>query len=116
MNDRRRVPVRPVRGFSRRIPPFLPAFLCVREIAKAARAGQYFFSFILISICNNQSDFRGMKMQCGHIRKNDVFALNDPEQNAGKCAETAWLAGCRGAVSEILRSLTKKRRTAKGVE
>ncbi|MBR8275108.1 hypothetical protein KDX15_14760 [Burkholderia cenocepacia] len=110
------MPVRPARGFSRRIPPFLPAFLCVREIAQAARAGQYFFSFILISICNNQSDFRGMKMQCGHIRKNDVFALNDPEQNAGKCAETAWLAGCRGAVYEILRSLTKKRRTAKRVE
>ncbi|HDR9799381.1 TPA: hypothetical protein QDC59_002978 [Burkholderia cenocepacia] len=110
------MPVRPARGFSRRIPPFLPAFLCVREIAKAARAGQYFFSFILISICNNRSDFRGMKMQCGHIRKNDVFALNDPEQNAGKCAETARLAGCRGAVCEILRSLTKKRRTAKRVE
>jgi hypothetical protein len=57
-----------------------------------------------------------MKMQCGHIRKNDVFALNDPEQNAGKYAETAWLAGRRGAVFEILRSLTKKRRTAKRVE
>jgi len=97
-------------------PLSLPLCLPCAKSQKIDRAGQYFFSFILISICNNQSDFRGMKMQCGHIRKNDVFALNDPEQNAGKCAETAWLAGCRGAVYEILRSLTKKRRTAKRVE
>ncbi|MBR8294056.1 hypothetical protein KDW63_07640 [Burkholderia cenocepacia] len=91
------------------------SFACAKS-QKTDRAGQYFFSFILISICNNQSDFRGMKMQCGHIRKNDVFALNDPEQNAGGCAETARSSGRRGAVCEILRSLTKKRRTAKSVE
>ncbi|WP_124702125.1 hypothetical protein [Burkholderia cenocepacia] len=88
----------------------------MRESQKSERAGEYFFSFILISICNNRSDFRGMKRQCGHIRKNDVFALGDPEQNAGECAETERPAGRRGAVSEILRSLTKKRRTAKDVE
>ncbi|WP_164725528.1 hypothetical protein [Burkholderia cenocepacia] len=57
-----------------------------------------------------------MKRQYGHARKNDVLALDDPEQNAGKCAETERLAARRGAVSQIFRSLTKKRRTSKGVE
>ncbi|WP_174387105.1 hypothetical protein [Burkholderia metallica] len=57
-----------------------------------------------------------MKMQYGHIRKNDAFAFNDPEENAGECAEVARLAGRRGAGSQIFRSLTKKRRTAKGAE
>lgn len=90
LNDRRRVPVRRDVRFSSPYSPFpLPLRLPCAKSQKTDRAGQYFFSFILISICNNQSDFRGMKMQCGHIRKNDVFALNDPEQSAGKCAETS---------------------------
>ncbi|WP_175888617.1 MULTISPECIES: hypothetical protein [Burkholderia] len=37
-----------------------------------------------------------MKRQCGHIRKNDAFAFGDPEENAGKRAEAARLAGRRG--------------------
>ncbi|WP_179949756.1 MULTISPECIES: hypothetical protein [unclassified Burkholderia] len=45
-----------------------------------------------------------------------MLAFDDPEENAGKCAETARLAGRRDAGSQILRSLTKKRRTAKGAE
>ncbi|MDN7457688.1 hypothetical protein [Burkholderia cenocepacia] len=57
-----------------------------------------------------------MKKQCAHIRKNDALALDDPEENAGECAATAWLAGRRGVGSQIFRSLTKKRRTAKGVQ
>ncbi|QVN14123.1 MULTISPECIES: hypothetical protein [Burkholderia] len=57
-----------------------------------------------------------MKRQYGNVRKNDGFVLDDPEENAGECAGIVRLAGRRGAVSKIFRSLTKKRRTPKGVE
>ncbi|WP_322089219.1 hypothetical protein [Burkholderia sp. BCC1999] len=57
-----------------------------------------------------------MKKQCGHIRKNDVFALVEPEENAGekhrnRAAGKPLRRGFAG-----LPSLTKKRRTAKGAE
>ncbi|WP_163012946.1 hypothetical protein [Burkholderia stabilis] len=57
-----------------------------------------------------------MKKQCGHIRKNDAFALGDPEENAGEKRRNraAGLPFRRGV--RVLPSLTKKRRTAKSVE
>ncbi|WP_176048498.1 hypothetical protein [Burkholderia sp. BCC1644] len=57
-----------------------------------------------------------MKKQCGHVRKNDVFALIDPEENAGESTEIVRPASRCGVVSRVLPSLTKKRRTAKGAE
>ncbi|WP_175921821.1 hypothetical protein [Burkholderia latens] len=48
----------------------------------AACVRQYFFSFILISICNHRSDCPALKTRCVRIRKNDALALKNPEQNS----------------------------------
>ncbi|MBJ9968717.1 hypothetical protein [Burkholderia seminalis] len=116
MSDRRRVPVRPARGFSGRIPPFPPAFPSVRAIENSPIASNNIFllsfQFLFVIIEKNSR----VKRQYGHIRKNDVFVSDDPEESAGVCVEATRQEGRIGAGLQIFRSLTKKRRTAKGVE